>query len=397
MKRPYRHQLLLLLGLLVLAFPACTSVQELVESGHYEQAIDLAQRRLTGKQKKNPKYVAALEQAVNRANENDLNRAQYLTETGSPDWVRIHSIYDDILRRQNALRPLLPLIDRDGRKANFRFVKVEGLIVEANAKAAEQLYRQGLSQLEAGRKGQKAAARAAYSYLDRVDNYHRGYRDSHELLAEARDLGRVYVTLELVNESGAYLPREIQDELLRLRPGDLDDFWREFDLEPRADRQYDYNARIVLRDVAVSPDQLSERRYVDEAKIVDGKEYVLDERGNVAKDTLGNDITRPREVIVQAQVIEVLQQKSARVIGSIQVYNLRADRLVDEDELSAEAIFEHYASTFRGDERALTSDSRTRIGSQPLPFPSNELLIFDAVNLLKPQLAERLASSSRLI
>ena len=396
MKRPYRHQLLLLLGL-VLALPSCTSVQELVESGHYEQAIEVAQRKLTGKQKKNPKYVAALEQAVNRANEADLNQATYLTETGSPDWVRIHGLYDEIMRRQNALRPLLPLVDKNGRKANFRFVKVEGLIVEANAKAAEQLYRQGVSQLEAGRKGHKAAARAAYRYLDRIDDYHRGYRDSHQLLAEARQLGRVYVTLELVNQSGAYLPRELQDELLRLRPGDLDDFWREFDLEPRADRQYDYTARIVLHDVAVTPDQLSERRYVEEAKVVDGQEYVLDENGNVAKDTLGNDITQPREVIVQAEVIEVLQQKSARVIGSVEVYDLRTDRLVDDENLAAEAVFEHYASTFRGDERALTSDSRTRIGSQPLPFPSNELLIFDAINLLKPQLADRLARSSRLI
>ena len=397
MKRPYRHQSLLLLGLLVLAFPSCTSVQKLVESGHYEQAIELAQRKLTGKQRKNPRYVAALEQAVNQANEADLHQARYLTETGSPDWVRIHGLYDGIMRRQNALRPLLPLIDKDGRKANFRFVKVEGLIVEANAKAAEQLYRQGVSQLEAGRRGQKAAARAAYRYLDRIDDYHRGYRDSRALLAEARDLGRVYVTLELINESGAYLPHELQDELLRLRPSDLDDFWREFDLEPRADRQYDYTARIVLRDVAVSSDRLSERRYIDETKIIDGEEYVLNENGNVAKDTLGNDITQSREVIVQAEVIEVLQQKSARVIGSVEVYDLRTDRLVDEEELAAEAIFEHYASTFRGDERALTSDSRTRIGSQPLPFPSNELLIFDAIALLKPQLADRLARSSRLI
>ena len=397
MNRPYHLQLLLLLGLLVLAFPSCTSVQTLVESGHYEEAIAMAQRRLTGKQKKNPKYVAALEQAVNRANETDLNQAIYLTESGSPDWVRIHAIYDNIMRRQNAIRPLLPLVDKDGRKANFRFVNVEDLVTEASGRAAEQLYLQGLTQLEAGRKGQKTAARAAYRYLDQVGQYNRDYRNSNDLLAEARELGQVYVILDLVNESGAYLPRELQDEVLRLQTTDLDDFWRQFDTELRADRQYDYSARLVIRDIRVSPDQLSERSYVDEREITDGKEYVLDENGNVAKDTLGNDITQPRVVIVQAQVLEVLQQKSALATGSMQLYDLRSDRLVDEEALSAEAVFEHYASTFRGDERALTDDSRRRIGSQPLPFPANELLILDAVSLLKPQLADRLASSSRLI
>ncbi|CAH1000241.1 hypothetical protein LEM8419_01390 [Neolewinella maritima] len=396
MKRPPLSPLLLALGLLVLA-PGCTSVQTLVEFGNYEQAIEVAQRKLTGKQKKNPKYVAALEEAVNRANEADVNRADFMVRSDATDWVRVHDLYDNIMRRQNALRPLLPLIDKNGRKANFRFVRVERLVADAAKQAAEQLYRQGAAQLSAGRKGNKDAARAAYRSFGRIRPYDANYRDAFTLSREAEQLGQVYITLELVNESGAYLPRELADEVLRVRVSELDDQWRTFDTEPRSDRSYDYRARIVLRDIRVSADQLSERSYVDERKITDGEEYVLDERGNVAKDSLGNDITQPRVVVVQAQVLEVLQQKSALVTGRVQLLDLHTGRLLDEDELSAEAVFEHYASTFRGDERALTSDSRRRIGSQPVPFPTNELLIFDALTLLKPQLTDRLASSARRI
>ncbi len=389
--------LFLLLGMVVLAAPACTSVQDLVESGNYEETIALAQRRLTGKDKKNPKLVAALEDAVNRANQEDVNRADYLRNSSAPDWVRIHAIYDNLKNRQDALRPLLPLTDKNGRKANFRFVKVEGLVLDAAERAAEQVYAQAVEELQAGRRGDKSAARAAYADFERLDRYHRDFRDSGVLAAEAEQLGRVYVTVDVVNESGGYLPAGFEVELLRMQTSDMDDQWRVFDFQRRNDRAYDYSAHIVIRDITVSPERVSERSYVDERKIIDGKEYVLDANGNVAKDSLGNDITRPREVIVRAEVLEVLQQKSAMVAGSMQLYDLRRQRVVDEEELTAEAIFENYASTFRGDNRALSGDSRRRIGNAPRTFPSDEALILDAVAVLKPKLQNRLAYSQRLI
>ena len=397
MKRPYLHQLLLCLGLVVLAFPSCTSVQQLVESGDYERTIEVAQRRLTGKQKKNPKYVAALEDAVNRANEADLNQAKFLSNGSNPDWVRINRIYDNLKRRQDALRPLLPLVDKHGRKAAFRFVKVEPLLAQSADRAAAQLYTEAEALLAAGRRGDKEAARSAYRRFDEIDGYQRDYRNSYALMTEAEQLGKVYVTVDVVNQSGGYLPRGFEEELLRLRTSDMDDRWRVFDFQRRDDRSYDYSARIVIRDIAVSPDRISERQYVDEQEVTDGKEYVLDGNGNVAKDTLGNDITRDRRIVVQAQVIEVLQQKTALVTGSMQLYDLRRQRVVDEEDLTAKAVFENYASTFRGDRRALTRDSRNRIGNEPRSFPSDEALILDAVAVLKPQLQQRLAGSHRLI
>ncbi len=391
------HFLFLLLGLVVLVAPACTSVQDLVESGNYEETIALAQRRLTGKEKKNPKLVAALEAAVNRANQEDVNRAEFMRSASQPDWVRVYAIYENLKRRQDALRPLLPLTDKNGRKANFRFVKVEGMLLDAADRAAAQVYAQAVEGLQAGRRGDKSAARTAYYDFERIDRYHRDYLDSYVLAAEAEQLGRVYVTLDVLNQSGGYLPAGFEQELLRMGTANMDDQWRVFDFQRRDDRAYDYSARIVIRDIAVSPERVSERSYVDEREITDGKEYVLDANGNVAKDTLGNDITRPRQVMVRAEILEVLQQKSAVVTGSMQLYDLRRQRVVDEQELTAEAIFEHYASTFRGDDRALSGDSRRRIGNAPQHFPSDEALILDAVAVLKPQLQHRLADSHRLL
>ncbi|MEO0734223.1 MAG: hypothetical protein AAFZ52_15410, partial [Bacteroidota bacterium] len=154
---------------------------------------------------------------------------------------------------------------------------------------------------------------------------------------------------------------------------------------------------ITLRDIQVSPERSQERQYIDEQEITDGEEYVLDENGNVAKDTLGNDIKQPRRVVVRADVFEVLQTKSALVTGGYELYDLREQRVVDEGELTAESVFENYASTFEGDRRALSRDSRRNIGNRPVEFPRNEDLILEAADNLKAVLQERLAESYRLI
>ena len=383
--------------LFTLLFASCTSVETLVENGNYEETIRLASKRLTGKQKKNPKYVAALEQAVNRALDRDLASAQRLERGGTTDWGRVHGIYEKIDRRQRALQPLLPLVDKNGRRAKFDFLNVDRQLVETSDKAADQYYAQAVEELRNGRSGNRQAARNAYQRFDEVERYRSNYRDARTLQEEARELGKVYIFVALVNESGGYLPRGFEDELLQVRGNNMDSQWRYYDFAARPGMDYDYDAQIVIRDIQVSPERLSERIYVDTREITDGVEYVLDDNGNVAKDTLGNDITRPRRVTVRAEVTELLQEKRALVTGDLVLFDNRSNRVVERESLSAEAIFSNYTSDFRGDQRALSRDSRRYLQSRTLPFPSDEALILDAADVLKPRLQDLLATSYRTI
>lgn len=397
MKRKTHTPAFFFIAIFVMALTSCVSVETLVESGDYEETIRLAQKRLTGKQKKNPKFVLALETAFNKVTEADMTRARRKAESGSPDWAGIQAIYKKIQRRQDALSPILPLVDKRGYQAQFRFARVEGLIADAGDKAAAQIYQQGLDLLALARQGDKPAGRSAYAKFDRVANYRANYREANSLMAESRELGKVYVSVEMVNRSGGFLPAGFERELLRPGVRNLDDNWRFYDFKPVPGKVYDYNARILIDDIDVSPERISQRVYTDEKEITDGTEYVLDANGNVAKDTLGNDITRPRLVLVRANVIEILQTKTAIVSGSLVLFDNRERRVVDEERLTAEARFENYASTYRGDRRALSSNTRRYIGTRPVGFPSNEALILDAADVLKPQLQERLAYSSRVI
>ena len=397
MKKPL--QIIPLLGLLLsLLLTGCANVQKLVDQGRYDEAVRIAQRQLAGKKNKDPEKIAAFAEAFHRANDRDLARAERLKRDGrTDDWGQVVSIYDHILRRQEAIAPLLPLVDKYGIQAEVRFVKVEGLLNEARGEAAAYHYREGQRLLERARSGDKPAARAAYAEFSDVMRYRNEYRDLEQLQDEAYALGIVYVKMEVNNRSGAILPRGFERELLRLNTGAMESQWRRFHLAAEPGLTYDYRARLQITDLEVSPERFTERSYLEEREIEDGWEYVLDERGNVAKDSLGNDIKVPRQVLIRAEVLEVFQEKTAWVAGRIELFENRSNRLIESRDLTAEARFEHYASTYQGDPRALSATSRRRIGNRPVDFPTDEQLILDAAARLKPILQENLAASSRLL
>jgi hypothetical protein len=381
-----------------LLLTGCANLNKLVEQGRYDEAVRIAQRQLAGKKNKDPEKIAAFAEAFHRANDRDLARAERLKRDGNTDdWGQIVRLYDQVLRRQEAVAPLLPLVDKYGVPADIRFVKVAPLLNEARGEAAAYHYREGQQLLERARAGDKSAARAAYAEFSDVGRYRNDYRDIDQLQDEAYALGIVYVKMEVANRSGAILPAGFDRELLRLNTGPMESRWRRFHLAPEPGIEYDYRARIEITGLQVSPERITERSYLDEKEIEDGWEYVLDERGNVAKDSLGNDIRVPRQVVIRAQVLEVFQEKTAWVGGRMELFDNRTGRLIESRDLTAEAIFENYASTFQGDRRALSSTSRRRIGNRPVDFPTDEQLILDAAARLKPVLQENLAASSRLL
>lgn len=390
-----------LVSLFMLAFllSSCHTAQKYVESGDYDGAIDLSIRKLKGKPKKKLEYVQGLELAFRKAQARDLATIEHLKAEGRPElWERIHSLHLDIRSRQNKVAPLTPLRAKNGYKAQFQFVEIAAMERQSREKAAEYLYDQSVTLLGRAEKGDKMAARKAYDLLiDLQKRYFPSYRDKDALLSKARDLGTSYIVFEVKNQSGKLLPRGFAERLMTMDKKGLDSQWREYSFEEKPGLHYDYKAEFKVRNIDISPERVQERTYTDEKRIQDGWDYVLDKRGNVMKDSLGNDIKTARMVNIRAEVLEIYQTKAARIAGFIEFRGLRNNDLLETCELATEVVFENYASTFRGDERALSQDSKNRIGNRPLPFPQDEDMLVQAAERLKPELKEELRHSRSIL
>lgn len=378
--------------LMIFSLSACVNTQKMIDQGRYDEAVDYAVKKLVGKTKKKQKYVDALERGFNKAVKRDMKEIARLEASGNPDaWEDIVAICNQIQRRQSKIEPLLPVIDRNGYQASFKFAKVDGVENKAKRKAAQHWYTQAEALLaEAATTGTKIPARKAMRHLTSIEKYFTQYEDKEALKARAMDLGTTRIFFAMYNDAPIVLPKSFEDEITRIGILDLNTTWNEFYLEEPNDVTIDYNINMRLTQINLSPERVTERTYVDTKEIEEGWEYVLDENGNVAKDTLGNDITVPQRLLIRAKVFELFQSKDARIVGQLEYVDRKRGTLLQTESISVNAVFENYASTYQGDYRALSPASLRCINKQPLPFPTDEELLLLAADNLKPVVIQKM-------
>ena len=378
-----------LLIISTLSLIACKSPQKLQELGDYDGAVYKSLKKLKGKKIKE-KFVVTLEESFRRATQRDMREADLLENSGHVDkWPRIHSIHRRIQERQSAIEPYLPVVARNGYKANFRFVRIDPLEKASRKKAADYIYNKALNALDQARQGDRQAARTAYYDLERAQGYFTNYKDSKRLLREAEQLGLTHILLRMENRAPVLLPWGFERALIADGAAELSDQWNVYYTDSRDRRAFDYELRLRFDAIDVSPNLIDEQASIERREIRDGWQYVLDSNGNVAKDSLGNDIKEPRYVEVQATIVETLQSKFARVAGYIEFYDVQQRRGICTSPFELEAVFEHNWTGFVGDERALSDRTRRCIDQRPVPYPTDEDLLLELVDQLHPVIEQR--------
>jgi hypothetical protein len=370
----------------LISFVSCTSIEKLVDTGQYDKAIYYATNKLSGAKVNKVEYVKGLETAFKKATEKDMTYIDKLKNEGNPEsWETILSIYNIISDRQEQIRPLLPLTDENGKKANFLFVNTNDLEKEAKEQTINFLYNSAKDLLDEARNSkERIPARKAYESLLKLKNYAARFLDVPQLEREARELGTTKILVNVQNYSQAVFPAGLEDEILRLGFRDLDREWQKFDAYPERNREYDLGITLILSNVQVSPGTVSEKSFSEKKEIPDGFQYLLDEKGNVKKDTAGNDIKLPKTKVIEAQILEVFQSKSAGLSGRLEVMDLHTKGVRESRDINTVAIFENRAASFKGDERALTEDTKKRLGNRPAVFPTDAVLLLEAARKLRP-------------
>ena len=308
--------------------------------------------------------------------------------------MEIHDLYAELDNHQKAVKPFLPLfIQKEFRNADIDLINVNEELIDAKQKAASFLYAKGEQLLSTN---SKIDARTAYSYFQKVKEYYGNFRDVDTKTQEAYNKGLNHVLIGYSNHSNMIIPQEFMNNISQIDERAFDDFWVKYHVDQNARSTYDYLIEVHVTNVDIGPEQVNNSSTIDKKTIEDGRQYVLDDKGNVAKDEEGNDITEPAYSEISAIVYSTSQTKVGTLSGVVQYKKINGT-VFKNFPFQENLIFKNNFSTFQGDKRALSAQSKKIIGGQGVPFPSNLQMVMDASEIIKNRTYSIIKSNQGLV
>ena len=378
---------------------SCSSVKRSstsILSGNYDQAIATSVQKLRKNPSKKNKesHILLLEDAFAKAVQRDTDRIAYLQKENNPNNIEeIYQLYKSLDRRQESIKPLLPLrLQEQARQAVFDIKNYDNEIITSKQKLTDLLYDQVVTNFDAA--NSKVDYRRVYNDLEYLDDLTPNHKNVSQLLEEAHVKGTDYIEVALYNDSDILLPRRLQNDLLDFSTYGLNDFWKVYHSTPQQGISYDYIMDVSLREINVSPERFRERELQKEKSIKDGTEYLVDEDGEYVLDEDGDKIEVDKMITVRCTYYEVLQTKAVNIIGQVRYTSETSGQVIESFPLASEYIFEHYFATYDGDKRALDDDLLGYTRNREVPFPSNEQMVYDVGEDLKQRLKSIIVNSN---
>jgi hypothetical protein len=377
-----------ILGTFVLIFIllGCSSPEKLLQKGNYDAIIEKSVKNLI-KKPESSEDAYMLDKAYKLANERDLDRVKYLKTENNPNtWDEMLSLYSNLKNRQASVKRVLPL-HIGSQTIQYDFVDYDAEMVAAKRKAADYYNTHGRKLME---NKNKDSYRQAYYELVKAKNYSGdSYYDLDQIIGEAKYQGMSRVLISVENRTIINLPQEFTDGLVAVNAGELNSDWVEY-YTRKLDNNvtYDYYIDIILQAITVSPDLTKDRDFIEKKKVDDGFEYVLDSKGNVMKDTAGNDIKIKKYKEIQCTVIETRQMKDCNITGEIEFVAANPQALLKKQPIAAGTHFEYVSARAIGDINALSAETKKSIEAEPMPFPDDIRMILDCTEALKKSIHE---------
>lgn len=393
-KTSLMKRILPLIFILTIILAGCGSSKKQLQKGNYDAAIEKAVKSLR-KDPKDVKQIDILTQAYTVANEQDNERVRFLKMEGRPNnWDEIYLVYKALSDRQSLVRTVTPL-NNNGRSVDFPYVDYMPDMVNAKRKAADFYFAHGSELMKSGI---KENYRQAYAEFIRAKQYVGDYEGIDSKILDAKSMGMSRVFVSIQNSSILKFPREFEQDLLALDLPALNSEWVEYHTQNmNANAQYDYFVNVNVKNIAVSPDSQEHRDSVIKRDVEDGFTYVLDKKGNVMRDSLGNDIKLKKYKTLQCALVETVQSKACRIDGDIEVVQMNPNKVLKKDPIGAQSNFENVYSRALGDTQALNAKQLERTRSKELPFPSDLEMVMRCSESLKKAINSGILNNRRFI
>ena len=375
--------------ILLALLTACSVKQtrKMVNTGNYDAAIQKSILKLRGDKNASSKqdYVYILEESFAKAKERDLRYISDLTKDFNPNnFEKIYNTYLQLNNRQERIRPLLPLnLINEGREAIFPFEDYSDGIISSKNVLSKFLYDNSKALISSN---DKMSARKAYDDLIYLDNINPGYKETSKLLNEAQFKGTDFVYVNTKNETNLVIPSRLENDLLRFDTYGMNDKWTVYHTSKQQGINYDYGMVINFRQINISPEQIKEKEFTKEKQVKDGLKNLVDQRGNIVKDSLGHAIKVDNYKTLRIQIYEFSQIKSVQVIANVDFLNLKTLQHIKSFPVNSEFVFTNVYANYKGDKAACEESYYSTFDRRLVPFPSNEQMIYDTGTDLKSKI-----------
>jgi hypothetical protein len=344
---------------------SCQSIKKSYESRNYDSVI----LQFTQKKKVSDEEISMFIKSYNAALDRDKEKITTLKRLNNGDrWEQIFDLYSQINDRQNAVMRVLPVFYSDGSKANVEVFDLNSALEESRQNSAQSYYDQGVKLLNSGA---KSSIRQSLDYFDASKKFYINYKDVNELMEEALTKGKNYILLMVEKNPSLLLPASFEQSILdkvRLSPNDQ---WVRIDYRRDERITYDYVVKLNLFDVVITPDAVKETNTTEEKTVEDGWQYVLDNKGNVKKDSLGNDIKTPKYSKISCMVKETRMNKAAQVLGDVTIFEAQTKNFIKTSKCTGNAVFDYTFVQLFGDKNALSNTTLQKLNNPPMVFPGS--------------------------
>ena len=370
------------------------SAQRYLEKGKYNKAFEKAVKKLQRKPE-SVEEIKVLKKAYPKLKKEDKERIQYLRKLNRSDrWYKILSRYRNLKERQELLETVLPLYI-EGEKITFEHYNYNEKILQTKQNAAEYYYEEGKALMN---KQNKEAYRKAYKKFQNVMDFVSNYKDVNDKLKSAKDLGKSLTLITVANNTNRKFSDKLYKRLLSFGTSAFNEQWVEFIIKTqRDDFDYDYIISANILDIDVGAGKISEETSTKEKKIRSGWEYVLDEDGNVKKDSLGNDIKKPDYKTISCKVTETNQHKEAEIEGYMEITDNRTGQVLAKKSIEGKSVFDYTFYSADGNLKALSDDLKEKLEYSEKPFPDDEQLIYSAAEIFAEEFEDKIRWNTRYI
>ena len=364
---------ILISSLLLISF-GCSPIKKInnnVVSGEYDKAINktISELKKIKNKKKKIQYELILKDIYNRAVVNSKDKISRFKKDGNPEFFDdIYFEYDKLIKRQNKLKNL------SSERLNFNFENYDSELINFRYKTSDYFLKISNSFIS---NNNKFDYRKAYNYLTVIESINPNYLDTRSLIKLCLAKGKDYILLNVLNESKSVLFEDLEKDILNIKGYDLNSTWKSFFTKNDSfEGTYDFYIDLAFKSFIISPERLVQKEGFSEKNIVDGLTYKLDDEGNVMKDSLGNDIKVDKLIKISVKSIESIQSKSAKVLAEIRFIDKKKN-IIEKFPLESEFWFRNRFLEYDGDKRVLTKEQIKLSKNRFMPFPPDEVLIFN--------------------